>query len=960
MKRFGKILFAVALFGLCLGSCDNGTPVSSKKDARYAIYQLAIEDGYEGTYEEWLASIKGKDGHSPQIEIGENGNWFIDGVDTGVAARGEKGEQGPQGTQGEQGLQGSVGPQGTQGEQGKAGSRGPRGTQGEQGPQGEQGSVGPQGPMGPQGPEGPQGSEGPQGEQGPQGSQGPQGEQGEQGPQGEQGESAYEIYIKTHPTYTKSEQEWLDDLVNGRLADKVTHIVSFADKFYSFDRQQVEHGEKVVEPTEPTHDHWIFEGWYYNGEPWSFSGYVVTEDMTLWSHWSQAYRVTYKDDDDSELYSGLVRVGEEAVYPYSLPEKESEGGNVFQFLEWELESEDDGDIVLKAKYGEKNASLRIVEGVVTNYYGEDEEIVIPSSWDGYQVKEIGSTVTNDGVTYSYYQPFRFNKYVERVVIPEGVTRIGDSAFSDCTSLKSIVLPHSLLSIGDSAFEGCSSLETITVPDNVTSIGERAFYKCTGLKTVDIGKSVYLIGSEAFSYCDSLSTIYVSARNSTFDSRSNCNAIIRTENDTLVVGCKGTNIPNNVAAIGTSAFANCRTLTTITVPYGVRTIGRCAFMKCANLLSVKLGENVNEIRENAFYGCDKLVEVYNASSLAIAKNNANGLVGAYSIAIHDDILEDSIILSEGDFKYFTYTLSSPSISVSGLLAYTGNNEQVTVPSSLGGNPCIMMDKLFYGNSFIKEVTVDTFIFGIGNACFRQCQSLEKVTFLCDLANLPDYTFAECQSLTEVNLSDNLTKISQYAFYDCGSLEEINIPESVVEIGRGAFDDCLKLRTVTLPDGIQVIGDGAFQGTNSLELESYQDLKYLGSATNPYLCLARVGDRTKESYTIHEDCRIILENAMRSLPNLTSLVVPEGVTLIGRYAFCENVSLSYVVLPHSLEYLDIWYVNYPRVKTYYNGTQEEWGQISGAPDVGSSIYFYSETEPAEAGSYWHYVDGVPTEW
>ena len=988
MKRFGKILFTVALLGLSLGSCDTGSTSDPKTDARFAIYQLALNDGYDGTYEEWLASIKGKDGkdgkdgHSPVIEIGSNGNWFIDGVDTGVAARGEKGEQGsvgpqgPQGTQGEQGLQGSVGPQGTQGEQGPQGtegSRGPMGTQGEQGPQGEQGSVGPQGPMGPQGPEGPQGSQGPQGEQGPQGSQ---------GPQGEQGESAYEIYIKTHPTYTKSEQEWLDDLVNGRLADKVTHTVSFNDRFYNILPRQVEHGEKVTEPVLQDRDHWILEGWYYNGEPWSFAGYVVTEDMTLTSRWSEAYRVTYKDEDDSELYSGLVRVGEEAVYPYSLPSKEKEGHDVYQFQKWDLVSDDGGDLVLRAKYEKKNSSLNIVEGVVTNYYGEEEEIVIPSTWDGYQVTEIRGALIEDLTVFLDYAAFYGNKHVERVVIPEGVTTIGAYAFKNCSSLKSIVLPKTLLSIGDDAFSGCSSLETIDIPDNVTSIGDGTFKECVSLNTVSIGRSVSIIDTAAFSYCDSLTTIYVSNFNSTFDSRNSCNAIIRTETDTLVVGCKGTIIPNSVVSIGHSAFGYCRSLTAITIPDGVRTIGRYAFVDCINLLSIKVGQSVNDIRENAFYGCDKLIEIYNLSGLAISNNSLNGRIGANAIAIHTSSSEQSIILQDGDYKYFLYDsniLGLP-ITFSGLLAYVGNDDQVTIPTIVGGNFVFLMNDLFFANPFIKEVIISEELAGIGSSVFRECWSLEKVTFLANgdvgLQSLPANTFRGCKSLNEVNLPSTLVSIGKYAFSYCDSLEEIEIPDSVVGIDIGCFYDCHALRTLILPDGIEFIGEFALSGTSSLQMNLYQDLRYIGNANNPYLCLVGVRDSTKDSYTIHQDCKIILNGSMERLPNLTSVVIPEGVTMVGSYAFCDCQNLGYIVLPHSLKYLDIYYVNYPRTKTYYNGTIEDLGyvafgisissgyggtgiQITAHPDT-YSIFFYSEEEPTGPDRYWHYVDGVPTEW
>lgn len=109
---------------------EDGTDGANGKSA----YELAQAAGYEGTEAQWLASLKGLDGKTPTI--GENGNWFIGTTDTGVKAAGSKGETGPAGPQGpvgEQGEQGPAGPQGSAGEQGEQGPAGPQGPQGEPG-----------------------------------------------------------------------------------------------------------------------------------------------------------------------------------------------------------------------------------------------------------------------------------------------------------------------------------------------------------------------------------------------------------------------------------------------------------------------------------------------------------------------------------------------------------------------------------------------------------------------------------------------------------------------------------------------------------------------------------------------------------------------------------------------------------------------------------------------------------
>jgi len=119
-----------------------------------------------------------------------------------------------------------------------------------------------------------------------------------------------------------------------------------------------------------------------------------------------------------------------------------------------------------------------------------------------------------------------------------------------------------MSIGDEAFYGCSSLTSITIPNSVTSIG-----------------------GEAFGSCDNLISIVVISGNDTYDSRENCNAIIETATNTLIAGCKNTIIPNSVTSIGSSAFALCTSLTSVTIPNSVTSIGDEAFQWCSALKTV---------------------------------------------------------------------------------------------------------------------------------------------------------------------------------------------------------------------------------------------------------------------------------------------------------------------------------------------------------------------------------------
>ena len=151
---------------------------------------------------------------------------------------------------------------------------------------------------------------------------------------------------------------------------------------------------------------------------------------------------------------------------------------------------------------------------------------------------IPSTVTKDEVDYS-------------------VTSIGKEAFS---------LSTELVSVADHAFDACWSLASVNIPNSVTHIGEYAFAQCTSLRSITIPNSVTNIDNAVFTQCTALESIVVDENNMDYDSRDNCNAIIRKSDNTLISGCKKTIIPNSVTSIGKCAFEGCKTL------YSIRLFG----------------------------------------------------------------------------------------------------------------------------------------------------------------------------------------------------------------------------------------------------------------------------------------------------------------------------------------------------------------------------------------------------
>ena len=201
---------------------------------------------------------------------------------------------------------------------------------------------------------------------------------------------------------------------------------------------------------------------------------------------------------------------------------------------------------------------------------------------------------------------------KNTVIPDDVTAIGEYAFYGCTGLASIDIPASVEIIGEHAFQFCNGLAAITFSNdentNGTAIGPYAFGSCTSLTSLTIGNSVSYIAGTSFEGCTSLSYIEVDEGNTTFDSRDYCNAIIRTADHTLVLGCKNTVLPQSVRKIGPSAFFGCTGLTSIDIPNSVTTISNSAFEECEGLTSITIPESVTEIGYHAFNNCTRLASV----------------------------------------------------------------------------------------------------------------------------------------------------------------------------------------------------------------------------------------------------------------------------------------------------------------------------------------------------------------
>ncbi|MBP5201841.1 leucine-rich repeat domain-containing protein, partial [bacterium] len=343
----------------------------------------------------------------------------------------------------------------------------------------------------------------------------------------------------------------------------------------------------------------------------------------------------------------------------------------------------------------------------------------------FKCSAIMAVVLPDSIERICISAFQMCRNLKSVVIPDSVKDIEEFAFSDCSSLSSLFIPASVSYIEDTAFWYCSALTSIVVdknneyydsrdncnaiidtntsglflgcmntviPDSVECIDYPAFFGCTGLKSIFIPASVIII-QNAFDECTNLASIVVDKNNEYYDSRDNCNAIIKTAGNTLLAGCKETVIPESVKVIGNGAFCGCRGIKNMVIPDSVKTIENGAFCGCSNLESIVIPKSVTTIGENIFNRCDSLVSIkvdknnpkYDSrdNCNAIIETDTNVLItGCRSTVIPDSVTEIGFEAFH-DCTSLKSMIIPDSVKVINFAAFHGCSEMtsVTIPDSV---------------------------------------------------------------------------------------------------------------------------------------------------------------------------------------------------------------------------------------------------------------------------------------
>ncbi len=473
--------------------------------------------------------------------------------------------------------------------------------------------------------------------------------------------------------------------------------------------------------------------------------------------------------------------------------------------------------------------------------------------------------------------------IENVVICEGITSIGDYAFSDCSLLKSVIIPSSVTSIGKYAFRYCEALQSITIPSSVTSIGKYAFRYCEALESITISSGVPSIGNHAFSDCDSLQSI---------------------------------TIPDSVTIIGDYAFSDCDSLQSITIPDSVTTIGVNPFYNCKGLTSINISEQnpyLEVVDGVLFSKQDKRLICYPVTITTGSYTVPEGtkIIGAAAFDyayIKDITIPGSVEIIEGiprSKPKLIISAENPYLKeIDGVLIGLQDNRLINAQITLSGNYTvpegieIIGNNAFFSCSRLCSILLPDSVTSIGEGAFYHCYSLESVTIPESVTEIGNQAFFDCSALKSITIPDSVTSIGDGAFYLCDSLESVTIPESVTEIGNQAFSECDALKSIALPDNVTSIGDEAFARCDSLESVTISGSVIEIGNQAFFLCEAL------KFITLPDSITSIGEYAFAGCASLQSISFPEGIKSIGTSAFGGCTSLQSINIPDSIVNIGIW--------------------------------------------------------
>ena len=413
---------------------------------------------------------------------------------------------------------------------------------------------------------------------------------------------------------------------------------------------------------------------------------------------------------------------------------------------------------------------------------DGEPIKIPSSYneinknsyslfDGCYIIELAEGYNN------IKDLFRNNKQLTKLVVPDCISTINDSAFIGCKNLSHVELPENV-QIGNKAFKGCTSLEVFKIPYGTSKISDWLFQNCIRLRKVILPKGLKHIGVGAFSGCLKLDSI---------------------------------SLPESLEMINAYTFNNCQDLSSIVLPKNLIYVDDKAFRGCDNLESVTI--QCKRIG-NCFSGLSPLKEIVISNTDSISQIALNAFVGTewYNkqpngflyygnllLGYKGDNIPDSVIINK--------TCTNMAIS---LFENCSNIKYVEIPLSVKHIP----DSLFYNCENLRYVKMHNDIQSLGAYSFYNCYALDSINIPNSLKRIGNCTFAGCSNIPIIKLPDTMSVIGDSAFYGCKKINSIIIPNGITFITKSAFQDCKNLKEVQLSSSVKEIKTLAFAGCDNI--------------------------------------------------------------------------------------------------------------------------------------------------
>ncbi len=591
----------------------------------------------------------------------------------------------------------------------------------------------------------------------------------------------------------------------------------------------------------------------------------------------------------------------------------------------------------------------------------------PAFFDCFNIQKI--TFTGSGSWYHYgidgsqpsyygYTPWQFSRFaLTSVIISDGITSVGGSAFKGCADLKDLSLPadmDSVVSNENPVFEGCANIDRITftgsgswypysldssqpsyygyapwqlsrsaltsvvISDSVTSIGNWAFKGCTGLKDLSLPTNIDAVGTHmnpAFSGCVNIEKVTFTGSGPWYNygalykltpwqiSSSALTTVIISEGVSTIEGyafngCSSlasVTIPDSVVSIGYFAFYNCISLASVTLPDSELTVGNYAFSGCTSLTYLYISDSVSNIGPYAFSGCTGLKELSVPVSLC------------YVGYLKDTMFEGCVNINKIVFTAGTGTWSSDDLSDYEHSPWQISRSALTSIAVSEGVSSVA-DHMFQGFASLRSVNISGSVCFIGESAFDGCTSLQSidvkennmnyssidgVLFSKDKHTLILYPAGKAEFIYEI--PNTVLSIRDYAFRDCVGLDSVVIPESFATIGTSAFRGCTSLRYVSIPNSVRFIENYAFFGCTSLESVKIPD------------SVTRVGTSAFEGCTslrsaiIPNSVKTIAIAVFRGCTSLASINIPDSVVSIEKFAFSGCSSLASVFLSNSVRSL-----------------------------------------------------------